>query len=375
MSFSRLHKLKKVNEVVKKTKKYKFVIVGTGVYSAIAYIKLRNIYEKSDICFISESNISNEFLEELGPAGLRCNNVEIFKSLFPDTNISKNDLPSVFYKDQRFKSFGGRSKSEKLLFGEKFYTHPGSYVDVYKLLVNDSEKNFFDELIDHSFVNSVTAVKKVNNESELNWSIECINGQHMECEDLIWEDSPYQFYEQVSEKESLADSFIEFCESTKSPCSLFIKYIFDEKVSNNKETVFLPLSYTNEMGHFIGEFINSETKQTAKFVHFLDKDQSSEDDISRKMKNLKRSLAKIYSEFKKVKKKEYIVVSEKTPSFDMLDSAYKDEEAQNLRFIGKSSNLCKNYLESKGIYQKTSEILCDLRGIISIIKLIDELDS
>ena len=50
------------------------------------------------------------------------------------------------------------------------------------------------------------------------------------------------------------------------------------------ETLLLAQSYTHEWGHYVGEFnhVPQSSKQRAEFLSFLDKNETTEEEISKK---------------------------------------------------------------------------------------------
>ena len=70
-----------------------------------------------------ESNTSFEIIGErlLDDLDVRLKGPSTFRT--DDENLAES-TPSIFYKDQKFRDFGGRSKPMELKVGEEFFSHP-----------------------------------------------------------------------------------------------------------------------------------------------------------------------------------------------------------------------------------------------------------
>lgn len=267
MAFKDIHKLKKIVEIQKENIDIPHLVIGKDVFAISIYRHLVNKFGENQVRLLSEDRITFSDLYFKGPSTIRSvDNINYMKSHFNlDSIVEISQLP-LFYKDLTWKSFGGRSKSETLKFDEDFYVSK-------RLDIN--EKMLFDwlENSDH-FLNSLNEkayqvkIKNLNFEAGI-FFIECVNGTEFKAENLYFGKSPAYFLKKYSEKNHLSDKFIQFCESTVSPSALFIKYVFDKPISDLNETLFIPLSYTHEWGHFVGEFKLVEGKQSAEFIHFI----------------------------------------------------------------------------------------------------------
>ena len=113
----------------------------------------------------------------------------------------------------------------------------------------------------------------------------------------------------------------------------------------------MPLSYTHDWGHFVGEFKdieidNPEIKdefspkkikfQRANFVTFMDIGHTSEDDISKKIRLLKKILEKIFGENATYFRSEFIKLSPDSGCLNIDDSAGNNalKEYSQLQFFG-----------------------------------------
>ena len=342
MAFKDLHKLKKIVEVQKEFIQVPHLVVGKDIFALSVYKSLQLKYGKDKVRLLSEDAILKSDLMPKGPSTLRgSHNQKVVKDLYPAAISFEGQVSALFYKDMTWKSFSGRSKSEALKFNEEFYS--GSRFDI------DTTKIFPELLHAEAFIAEINAeayqvrLKSIQR-SGTGFKVECLNGTEFECEKLYFGQSPYQYLHFYSNKNELSDLFIEFCEGTKTPSALFVKFIFEKPITDIRDTLFISLSYTHEWGHFVGEFnetINDTNGvQEIEFIHFLDEDQSTEEDLSKVIRLLKKNMEKIFEKFSKIKVREYIALEQEIGCLKIDDSLFSrvlkegKGEALNLFLLG-----------------------------------------
>jgi hypothetical protein len=339
MAFKDIHKLKKIAVVEKEIITVSYLVVGKDIFSLSLYADLKNAHGNENVRLLSEDAILKSDLLPKGPSTIRGEtNQKIFKHLYPDVTITKCNENSLFYKDMVWKSFGGRSKPEMLKYDEGFFTGERidpNYEEIFKNVSHSQEQ------IDSLNIEAYQVRIKSINRNETGFIVECINGTEFHCENLYFGLSPYYYLQYYSDKNHLSVPFIEFCESTKTSSALFVKFVFDETpLSDMKETLFIPLSYTHDWGHFIGEFKQVENHQEIEFMHFLEDQLMSEEDVSRVIRLLKKSMEKIFDKFNKIKSHEYIALEQEIGCLKIDDHGFEKSlelnvsETQNLFFIG-----------------------------------------
>ncbi len=338
MAFKDLHKLKKVVVVEKEFIEVPHLVVGKDIFALSIYKSLQEKYGKEKVRLLSEDAILKSDLLPKGPSTLRGEvNQRIVQELYPQAVTIVGTEPAMFYKDMAWKSFGGRSKPEALKFNEEFYT--GSRFDINAEEIFPELKiadEYLTEINEESYQVRVKSIKRSNE----GFSVECLNGTEFQCEKLYFGQSPYQYLQFYSNKSELSDTFMEFCESTNTPSALFVKFVFEKPITDIKETLFIPLSYTHEWGHFVGEFNDANGEQTIEFIHFVDEDQSSEEDISRIIRLLKKNMEKIFEKFSKIKAREYIVLEQEIGCLKIDDNLFAKtfdsgkDELKNLFLLG-----------------------------------------
>ena len=342
MAFKDLHKLKKVVVVEKEFIKVPHLVVGKDIFALSIYKSLQEKYGKEQVRLLSEDPILKSDLLPKGPSTVRGeSNQKVIREYYPEAIGEIGSNQALFYKDMVWKSFGGRSKPEALKFNEEFFT---------TTRFNINAETIFPELKNAEvFLASLNAeayqvrLKSIKRSGE-GFKVECLNGTEFECEKLYFGQSPYQYLEFYFNKNELSDLFIEFCESTKTPSAICVKFIFEKPITDIKETLFIPLSYTHEWGHFVGEFnvsgFDNNGEQEIEFIHFLDEDQASEEDISRYIRLLKKNMEKIFENFSKIKVREYIVLEQEIGCLEIDNDLFirsmaeQGLESKNLFLLG-----------------------------------------
>ncbi len=339
MAYSDLKKLKK--EEVKDITKVEVdnLILGGDLFALATYDFFKKKFSSENTKILTKEILNSENSTFLGPNILRGKeNIEYIKNAFEYAEIEETTEASKFYKDMKFKPFGGRGKSETLLWGEEFYTTPAASYSLNKIFPFITEESFYTDARENQIE---LLYSKVFKEGDL-WVVECSNGTQIYTKRLVWAESPWKFYEEAVNKEKISNEFIEFVESSKTPCALHIKLEFDKELTEQRETLLIPLSYTHEWGHFICEFSDASLengRQTGEFLTFIDANDTNEEDISKKIRLLKRNLEKIYPSFKEINAREFIVLTENTHSLNFDDSFFLEaqEFLKNAFFVSSSA--------------------------------------
>lgn len=346
MAFKDLHKLKKIAVVEKESITVSHLVVGKDIFALSLYNDLKTLHGASEVRLLSQDAILRSDLFPKGPSTVRGEvNQKAFSGLYPEMVSSSCEENAMFYKDMTWKSFGGRSKPEALKYDEEFYTGGQVTPDFEKVFKNIPHSNEFLESVNAEAYQ--VKIKSIRREGE-GFVVECINGTEFHCQNLYFGLSPFHYMEFYSEKSQLSDEFIQFCDSTKTSSALFVKFVFDEKpLSDMKETLFIPLSYTHEWGHFIGEFKKNGEGQEIEFMHFMEDHLVSEEDVSRIIRLLKKNMEKIFDNFLKIKSHEYIALEQEIGCLKIDDAVFQKSlesgknEMKNLFFIGVNAPLSK----------------------------------
>ena len=370
MAFKDLHKLKKIAIVEKESISVPYLVVGKDIFSLSLYTHLKELHGEDKVRLLSQEPITPSDLILKGPSTLRGEtNQRLFKELYPDVPITKCSESALFYKDMSWKSFGGRSKPEALKYDEGFFT--GDRIDP------DFKKVFDEKFFTAEFLSQMNResyqvlIKSISRTPESGFVVECINGTEFHAEEMYFGFSPYQYLKFYSDKSQLSDSFIQFCESTKTTSALFVKFIFEKPLSDQKETLFIPLSYTHEWGHFIGEFrANDEGLQEIEFMHFLEDQVMSEEDVSRTIRLLKKNMEKIFDKFLKIKSHDYITLEQEIGCLKIDDSLFQESlvsgkgESHKLSFIGINGPITNEQCDTHTFEYSTESLNGIMRALI-----------
>ena len=349
MAFKDLHKLKKVIVVEKEFIKSTHLVVGKDIFALSLYKKLQEKYGIDQVRLLSADTILKSDLLPKGPSTLRGkNNQDLVRELYPQAIGESANEQALFYKDMTWKSFGGRSKSEALKYNEEFYCSGRFDIDASEIF---KELKNADQFVENINKEAYQIRLKSIHRSGDGFKVECLNGTEFECEKLYFGQSPYQYLQFYTEKQELSDKFIEFCECTKTPSALFVKFVFEKPITDIKETLFIPLSYTHEWGHFVGEFNEQNSEQFIEFIHFLDEDHVSEEDISRTIRLLKKNLEKIFEKYSSIKHTEYIVLEQEIGCLNIDDTLFMKSlespknDCKNLFFLGINAPVDQTHCE------------------------------
>ncbi len=365
MAFKDLHKLKKIQEIQKENVDTEYLILGHDLFTITIFKKLVDKFGADKVRLLSQEKFEVKDLSPKGPSGVRgVDNINCVKHLLHPGLYNEVAMPSQFYKDMQWKVFGGRSKSEALKFHEEHFTEGRLDINYGELFPHTNDENFLAWLNETAYPVRVKSIYYANEK----YIVECVNGTEFTASHLISGITPFEFLNLYKNKNELTDKFIEFCESTISPSALFVKYDFKKPLTDLKETLFIPLSYTHDWGHYVGEFTTKDDVQTVDFVHFIDKDQMTEEDISRIIRGIKKNLEKIFQQPKNIPIKEYISIEDSSGCLKIDDELYSEVSAnfKNLNFLGYCAPvLATSCIQEKSAYS-VGAINYEARALLSL---------
>ncbi len=375
MSFGHILNLKKKNVVENKVKHYECIIVGADLFALAAYKKMKDKSPDLEIKILSPYEITKDHLRFIGPSAIRGeDNLKVIHHCLNNFDLKLNEEDAVFYKDQKFRVFGKRSKSEPLKYNEDYFIKHALKIKencIFPFLDEDCDLLIAEFNADRlstelQGINRIDPTDLLNNE---HWELECSDGCSRTCQNLFWAQGPYSFLQLFNDKEKLSNKFIEFAESTHRPSTLSVEFLFEAPITDKSETLFLPLSYTHEWGHFIGEFIvQDDGTQKAIFSTFIDEDHTTEEYVSRKIRILKKNLEKIFTNFSDIPYTEYIVLSDQTACLKIDDNAFWDLEDnfEKLHFIGQMAPVKNNWDKGASFADSVVRTSHVARGVISL---------
>lgn len=371
MAFKDIHKLKKINVVAKETINVSYLVIGKDIFALSQYNKLVKEHGEENVRLLSQDPLLRSDLFPKGPTTVRGElNQKIYKEMFHETEIREFAESALFYKDMQWKSFSGRSKSEVLKFDEDFFT--GSridpdYVSMFKDV--DLSDEYLNAINESSYQVKIKAIRRL----EEGFVVECINGTEFICKKLYVGLSPFQYLELYENKHELSDKFMQFCESTKTSSALFVRFVFNKKIlSDMKETLFIPLSYTHDWGHFLGEFKMVGDTQEIEFMHYMDENSLSEEDVSRIIRLLKKSMEKIFPNFLKFKSEEFIALEQEIGCLKIDDDLFHESlksgknETKDLFLLGINAPLSIAHSDKYSFEYSSKDISGLVRGLIGL---------
>ena len=370
MVFEKLNSLKK-NKEINYTKKYsKLVIIGEDIYSFLMGKKLSELDGLDDFLIITSKKVQVEDLDFHGPGELRSvESFDLLNTIYSEIEMEPIKHESVYFKEQKLKSFTGRAKAEKLLWEEEYYTKTGIKFDtdlISNRLSNIELLNRFSDKVIHSYgIDSIS--KEVSSDliNPVNWSIKTNDNILIETQYIIWCKNPSDFLDFLQDKEKTPG--VVKALNMDLPYSLFINYYFKKSIIKLKDTLFIPLSYTHDHGHFIGEFFEKDDKTVGKFIHYIDSENSTEEEIAKRIKYLKKTLEKIFPNYENpVSEYIYLRPYSFTSNLDDKDFHLVEDNFRNMFFVGGNAFIKKEFYTSNDYMNSGNKLSHITRGLISI---------
>lgn len=339
MSYSVLRTLKKEDDKKIERKFVRHLVVGEDLFAVAHTQKLLTKWLAEEVAILVEKKFDSRDILPKGASTLRGEaNCAALKELYPEAITTEYDRVSRFIKEGKFKKFGGRSKPETLLWGEKFYVDPRIDIDLESLFPFIADENLYSKLpaLEERLkgISRMTSTDLVN---PAHWAVECASGTIYECEHLYFAKGPAEFLNLVSNKASLSSAFIEWCEATQTPATLNHHWTFSKPVIDRTDTIFVPYSFTHEWGHAVVEFVARENgTQEARMTSFIEPEQTSEEELGKKIRLYKRNLERICPDVSKFAQDEYLALMPTSVNAKNDDSAFHAfmNQMEKLIFIG-----------------------------------------
>ncbi len=312
---------------------FRHLVIGNDIFTIAKFFQLKKQFG-DEVALVCDLELKRETLIPRGPTTLRGKqNIELFKSLYPNAKVEEQEKEPMFFKEKEWRSFKGRMKPEKLLYQEEFFMESGANIDLKELFDFLDDETVFEKLNDLRFKASVKNLLHKEAPYDLvqpaKYCAELADGKEIGCEKLYWGLGPDKFVNHFKDPGMLSDQCIEYCERTQTPAMLVVAFQLSKQVGDLNSTKFIPLSYTHEWGHFIGEFLQRGDENWAEFICYVDPNHSSEQDLVKKIHLLKRSLDKIYENFSSFCLNEQVLFVPNSPCLKIDDKDFLNIKENN----------------------------------------------
>lgn len=331
---------------VNQTKHLKHVILGADLGSVLKLVELREKFPEESVKLVSPRIITRQMLienYEFGVSQLRSEAAvtEIYKKFF-NARISPQQKDALFYKDGKFHEFGSRAKPMELLPGEDFFMQKGFRVSLESLFSEAAWAGLdqmLSEALEIRILDSIEKVAPSDLVEKSEWKIDFKDFSTISCEYLHLSQSPAKFLQHLANRDSMSEELIEACSSAKIQSGLSVTWVLDREIYADEQTLFIPQSMTHEWGHFIVEFepFNHTTKEQVCHVLFLiHEEEPQTEDLGAKLRLMKRVLDRVFTDFDKSIRKEYIRLDEEMFVSDLKESSLEQVgfDYPTLKFTG-----------------------------------------
>jgi hypothetical protein len=365
----------------------KTLFVGSDLATAVSYLLNCHHCPQERSLLLSKEVIREESLLFPGPSLLRTSEdresfgqllkgvsqsdffFELFKEKFENGHLEHLDLESggehkicareswkrlfqndlgaekgavLFYKDQKLRALGGRAKPRALRDDEKIYTHgsqvaPGSLVLrlIMYLVLKELEKPHHSS---HYWVRPLEQVI-FDSSSELphgSFGLKLSSGELLCCSKLVFGEGIYSFVELAQGQKMPSQEFAHRCLSKRPRKVLCLHFLCDQAIWAERKTFLIPQSQTHEWGHFI-VYCEEPRKEGAQEVYglfFVDEHQDSGKEMTRKIKNFKAVLGRVFPLFAEKNYKQSVAVSQTLPHYSKEQASELEGMYSNLRLTG-----------------------------------------
>ena len=195
---------------------------------------------------------------------------------------------SIFYKDGKFRPFGVERRLN-VFEGERFYSQK-AYALNEESFFADSCAGVIEKLTALTFEKIVMDIEFGKEEV----IVRLADNEQITAKKLYWGYSIPELVEVTRNKEVFEAALLDQLDVLAGPSKLIIEMDINVNKFEMGKTYFIPFSAGQELGHFIGEFIENGKKVTGKFLFHLNNEEPSEQYLTSVIKKLKATLRRIF---------------------------------------------------------------------------------
>lgn len=343
-----------------------YVIVGQDWSSVKLYNFLKEKYGKDQILILDHKDFHFDYRFFQGPSINRGEeNKYVLKSFFP--NIEFKDHPEpLFYKDQKFRSFKGKAKPLKIFDDELFFQRLGFDFNHDHLFTKDEDPS--KENLNY-LKGTIEAIQEneplVESESFKNNKIliKLEGGKDIVCNQIFFGYSLNSLLNLIDKNTQLGSHFHPYAtEIFSRPCMVVEFQKLDH--SNFEGSYYIPQSQTHERGNFIVQASNIPGKHDVRCFAGIEREEFNEEELSKKIKLLKRTLERVFEDFNSVNYQEKITFFHSSP---LSQPVQIDERFSNLIFIsGQHGFVPESFLETKNLNENFARVDQDARALTTL---------
>lgn len=331
------------------TKHFQHVILGQDLGAVLKLLEIRKNHPEASVRLVTSRPLNKKLLVEnyeFGVSQLRSSSaVELIYRKFHDAKLLPQSKDANFYKEGKFHDFGGRAKPMDLQNGEEFFTHKGYKVNLESLFTAEDWQNLDTILNQCSEIRIFDSIDKTTPDDLVQkneWLLTFKDFNKITAEFLYVSLSPKKFLGYIHDKSKLTKDFVDVCTSANVQGAISVTWKLDKELYAEEKTLFIPQSMTHEWGHFIVEFdaYNYQNKEQLCHVLFLiHEEEPQSEDLAQKIKLMKRVLDRVFPDFEKHIKQEYIRFDEEMFISEVKDSSIEqlNFDYPTLRFLGQMS--------------------------------------
>lgn len=329
--------LKKDHKNQNPRRHYRHLILGHDLKAVLQLIELKEKYPEDSIRLISSRLITKNTLIESYENGVSTLRDEetvsaIYKKYY-DFKCHRQINEPLFYKDGKFHEFSGRAKPMELRDGEDTFKGLGYRYQISSLFKAENWEKLDEYLSQAQDVKVIDLIQKTNPQDLVEkdeWLLTTKDYNEVTAENLYVTMAPGKFLNLIHDKSSLSTELMDYLSSVNVLQGIQVCWELNKELYNEERTIFIPQSMTHEWGHFIVEFeaFNHATQTQKMHVMFLiHEEEPQAEDLASKIRLMKRVVDRVFSDFEKSIKKEFILYSE-----EMIQWGQKDNLSEQISF-------------------------------------------
>lgn len=296
------------------------VIIGHDLAAVLKLVELKNTMGPENLRLITPRFLTRQVLIETYQACISTlrDNVSTLQiaGKFPHARTVRYEQETQFSKEGQWQRFGGRAKPMELAPGEEYFQAPRQELELSSLFSESDWQQLDETLKSYQGVRILEKIEKQNPTDLANrdeWWMLFHDLGEVTCTDL-WMSLPARQVMKASDQgQTLPAEAAAWLASVKRQAAIALSWEMTKEIHPEPRTLFVPQSMTHEWGHFILDILPWDEARKCHPVNALillhDEEPTSEL-MADKIKLCKRVFDRVFPDFEKNIRKEYILASE-----------------------------------------------------------------
>lgn len=311
------------------------LVVGEDAFALARFLRLRARHGPGAVALLGGRRADPAALLG-GPGFLRgAASVRAVRGALPGVPVLEEGGGAAVLREGRWRPLDG-ARRRRLPPGEEGYAGPRARIDLGRALPPLGDPEALRSAVAAMVRDEAVGVREVREGGAPLHELVLAGGRRVRCRRLHWGLGPWRFLS-LHDRGGLDDALVRFCGSVRPASSLVLDLVLDGPVTDDGRTLFIPVSQSRDLGHFMGEFTEGGGgRARAVFTVLVDPDEDDEEGVARKIRLFRRLAARAFPGLESRLVSERVALGDEPPAAvdDALFHASASAAGGRLSFVG-----------------------------------------